>query len=450
MFDRRETGRQANGRSSIYLGRDGRWHGRVSVGLRPDGRPDRRHVTAKTQAAVTKKVRDLERARDARTLPDAGSRLLLRDWLDEWLRASALRVRPSTLNGYEVDIRRHIVPAIGMNRLDRLRPENIEHLYRTLRDHGLNVGSIHHVRRTLSKALHDAVRRGRLARNPVPDAHTPQYVPPQIEPLTANEARRILIAARAEPNGAAFVLALSLGLRRGEVLALRWRYVDLDGGRMRVSGSLSRRKWRHGCGNPALCAAPFHHIRSGCPGHPHARYPEGCPRLCRSDCTNHAQRCPRRRDGGLVIDETKTTGSRRPLPLPAPLRRVLREHRTAQDAARERAANLWVDNDLVFTGARGQPVDPNRHSEHWQHFLKRLGIRPARLHDARHTTATLLLVQGVDQRVVMDLFGWTSSAMANRYQHVVSELQTQAADRVADLLFGQDDPQPDPGGDEDA
>ena len=439
MSGKHEAGRQANLRSSMYLGADGRWHGRVSVGLRPDGRPDRRHVTGKTQAAVAKKVRALERARDAQTLPDAGSRLLLRDWLSEWLIASGLRVRPSTLNGYEVDIRRHIVPAIGMNRLDRLRPEHIEYLYRTLRDSGLNVGSIHHVRRTLSKALNDAVRRGRLTRNPVADAHTPQYVPPPIEPLTTVEARRILNATRDEPNGTAFVLALSLGLRRGEVLALRWRDVDLSAGTLRISGSLARRKWRHGCRDATTCAAPYHHTREGCPRHSPARFPRGCPRPCPDNCTEHAQRCPRRRDGGLVIDHPKTMHSRRPLPLPEPLRAALREHRRRQDEARELAADLWLDNDLVFTGARGQPVDPNRHSEHWQRLLKRLGIRPARLHDARHTTATLLLVQGVDQRVVMDLFGWTSSAMANRYQHVVSELQAQAADRVADLLFDPDD-----------
>lgn len=431
--------RQPNHRSSIYLGNDRRWHGRVSVGLRPDGRPDRRHVRGKTQAEVTRKVRELERARDARAVPEARqSRVVLREWLREWLDASALRVRPSTLNGYEVDIRRHIIPAIGANQVDRLRPEHVEYLYATMLNNGLGVGTVHHVRRTLSKALNDAVRRGRLTRNPVSDAHTPRYVAPAIEPLTATEAQSILIAARDEPNGAAFVLALSLGLRRGEVLGLRWRDIDLEAGRLRVSGSLSRRRWRHGCHDPASCAAPFHHTRSGCPGHASTKYPRGCPRPCPRGCTKHAHRCPQRRDGGVVRDDTKTAKSDRVVPLPIPLRAVLTEQRLRQDAARERAANLWTERDFVFTGTHGQPVDPNRHSEHWQRFLARLQIRPARLHDARHTTATLLLVLGVDQRVVMDLLGWTTSAMANRYQHVVSEIQTQAIDRITDVLFGPD------------
>jgi len=283
--------------------------------------------------------------------------------------------------------------------------------------HGyLSIGSIHHVRRTLSKALNDAVRRGQLARNPVAAAHTPQYVPPAIEPLTATEARTILSAARGEPNGAAFVLALSLGLRRGEVLALRWRDVDFDfdRGRLRISGSLSRRTWQHGCADAVACSAGNHHTGTGCRRHRGPRNPAGCPQPCPPDCQGHAQRCPHRRAGGLVIDATKTAKSQRILPLPGPLRAVLAEHRQHQDTARALAADLWQDNDLVFTGARGQPVDPNRHSEHWQDFLKRIGVRPARLHDARHTTATLLLVQGVDQRVVMDLFGWTSGTMANR------------------------------------
>jgi len=432
------AGRQSNGRSSIYRDQDGRWHGRVTVGIRPDGRADRRHVTGKTQPAVVKKVRELEQARAAKNVPDAGLRVTLQAWLEEWLEASTLRVRRSTLNGYEVDIRRHIVPAVGLNRLDRLRPEHVEHLYRTLNNEGLSVGTIHHVRRTLSKALNDAVRRGRLARNPVAAAHTPQYLPPAIEPLTTGDARRILSAARHEPNGATFVLALSLGLRRGEVLALHWRDVDLKTGVLSITGSLSRRTWRHGCINVAPCNSSHHHGNAGCPRHRGPRYPSGCPRPCQPGCTGHAQLCPQRVGGGLVIDATKTARSKRVVPLPAPLRTVLLEHRELQDAARERATELWDDQDLVFTGTRGQAVDPNRHSEHWNAFLKRIGVRPARLHDARHTTATLLLVQGVDQRVVMDLFGWTSGAMANRYQHVVSEVQAAAADRVADLLFGDD------------
>jgi integrase len=429
--------RTSNGRSSIYLGADGRWHGRISVGLKPDGGADRRHVTAATQKEVTRKVRALEKARTDGAVTDAGRAPILEQWLDDWLASSSLRVRSSTLAGYQVDIRKHIVPAIGRHRLDRLLPEHIEHLYlMMLAKDGIGVGSVHHVRRTLSKALNDAKARGRISRNPVSLAHTPRYTPPDIQPLTTAEARKILVAASDELNGCAFIIALSLGLRRGEVLALHWSDLDLEVRRLTVGQSLSRRAWHHGCDNVRRCVEGRHHGPLGCRKHSLKAYPSGCPRPCTAPCTAHAATCPQRRGGGLVLDEPKTQKSRRTLPLPVPLVDALRTHRRAQAEARLLAGSMWQDNDFVFTGATGQPVDPNRHSEHWAAFVLRLGVRPARLHDARHTAATLLLVQGVDQRVVMDMFGWTSGSMTSRYQHVVPELQEEASRRMTELLWG--------------
>ena len=99
---------------------------------------------------------------------------------------------------------------------------------------------------------------------------------------------------------------------------------------------------------------------------------------------------------------------------------------------------MWHDSGLVFTNLTGGGVAPADHSLHWTAFLERSGVRPARLHDARHTAATLLLVQGVDQRVVMSMFGWTSPAMTTRYQHVVPELVEEANRRMGELLWGDD------------
>ncbi|HEY3546069.1 MAG TPA: site-specific integrase [Propionicimonas sp.] len=393
-------------RSSIYQGSDGRWYGYVTMGLKPDGSPDRRKRSAASRQAVTRKVRELERKRDEQSALPAGWTPRLEDWLRDWLKSTALRVRPSTLDGYTVDVSNHIVPAIGKHRLADLQPEHIEHLYTVLLAKGLSAGSVHHVRRTLNKSLNDAVRRRRIPRNPVALAHTPRYDPPDIEPLTVAEARRILAAADTERNGAAFMLAISLGLRRGEVLGLAWADVDLDAGRLDVRHQLERRRWRHGCPDPLSCIAEK-------------------PTLC-----------PQRTGGGLVLAELKTKQSRRSLPLPAPLVAALRRHRQQQREARIHAGSVWEECGLVFINVYGRPIDPGDHSVHWTKFLEHLGIRPARLHDARHTAATLLLVQGVDQRVVMGMFGWTSAAMTTRYQHVVPELVNEASRRMSDLLWG--------------
>ncbi len=399
--------RAGNMRSSIYQGSDGRWYGYVTMGIKPDGAPDRRKRSGPSRQAVTRKVRELERKRDEQSALPAGWTPRLEDWLRDWLTSTALRVRPSTLNGYTVDVENHIVPAIGRHRLADLQPEHIEHLYKVLFAKDLGAGSVHHVRRTLNKSLNDAVRRRRIPRNPVALAHAPRYDPPDIEPLTVAEAKGILRAAESERNGVAFMLAISLGLRRGEVLGLAWPDVDLDTGQLDVRHQLERRRWRHGCPDPLACIADK---------------PTGCPQ---------------RAGGGLMLTELKTKQSRRSLPLPAPLVLALRRHRQQQREARIHAGSVWEETGLVFTNVYGRPIDPRDHSVHWTAFLERLGIRPARLHDARHTAATLLLVQGVDQRVVMGMFGWTSAAMTTRYQHVVPELVNEASRRMADLLWGQ-------------
>jgi hypothetical protein len=124
--------RAGNQRSSSFLSRDGRWYGFVSMGIRPDGSPDRRKRTGATHAEVVRKVRALERERADRSALPAGRSPRLDAWLTEWLRATAVRVRPSTLSGYTVDVHRHINPTIGKHRLDALQPEHIEHLYTVL------------------------------------------------------------------------------------------------------------------------------------------------------------------------------------------------------------------------------------------------------------------------------------------------------------------------------
>ena len=319
-----------------------------------------------------------------------------------------VRMRPVCyrLYGYTTDVQAHIVPTIGKHRFTDLEPEHVEYLYTVLLAKGLNVGSVHHVRRTLNKALNDAVRRRRIPRNPVSLAHTPRYDAPEIHPLTVAGARTLMAAADDEPNGVAFMLAISLGLRRGEVLGLSWADVDLELRHVRVPQQMERRRYRHGCEDPTRC--------------------DGRP-----------SKCPKRRDGGLVLAELKTRQSKRTLPMPAPMIEALRRHRQAQLKARIYAGSERQESELVFTPVTGRPIDPSDHSVHWVKFLEGAGVRPARLHDARHAAATLLLVQGVDQRVVMEMLGWTSPTMTARYQHVVPELVEEANRRMSELLWGE-------------
>lgn len=396
--------RASNGRSSIYQSRDGRWHGWVTLGVKEDGSTDRRHRTGGTRKEVTAKVRLLEKLRDAGITSDAGRVPTVGAWLAHWVENIARPgIKPKTFVGYETDVRVHATPAIGQHRLDRLQPEHIERMFAAMAAKGSSPGTVHHVRRTLVTAFNEAVARGRIPRNPAKLATVPRLPNYEIEPLTVDQARTILVAAEKERNGAAWIIAVSLGLRRGEVLALRWTDLDADQQTLTVRRALSRLSWRHGCSGT-------------------------CGRKRGADC-------PERHGGGLVFDEPKSHSAMRTLALPLPLVATLRSHRQTQLKERMLAGTLWEDNGLVFAQPNGRPLDPDRHTAAWNEFLAMAGVRPARLHDARHTAATLLLVQGVDTRTVMALMGWSHVAMTTRYQHVVPELRREAAERMGEALW---------------
>ena len=395
----RGAGRAPNKSSSAYKGGDGYWHGRVSMGLDDHGEPDRRHVMGATRAEVTRKIRELERLRDSGRAAAAGRAPTVGEWLDHWLENIAARtVRRRTLDGYRTYIQRYAIPALGAHRLDRLQPEHVEALYTRMERDGLAPGTVHSLHRILRAALNEAVRRDKMLRNPVVRARPPRLVEREMEPLTRHEAARLVEVANEQPNGARWSVALALGLRQGEALGLSWDDVDLDTGVLTVRRALQRHTARHGCGG-------------GC-GH------------------QRATNCPQRIDGGLVLVEPKTRAGRRRIALPAPLVDLLRSHRREQLAERLRAGTVWEDHGLVFCQPTGRPIDPRADWKHWKALLAAAGVRDARLHDARHTAATLLLVQGVNARTVMDVMGWTEARMLSRYQHVVDELRHDAADRI--------------------
>jgi len=153
--------RTPNLRSSIYQGADGRWHGWVTMGVKEDGSPDRRHRTAKTETEVTGKVQELERKRDRGTAGKAGKPLTVADWLGIWLTTVAPRtVAQSTLDStYEPKVRRWIIPYLGKHRLDRLQPEHLDAFYTKLAAEGLKPNTVVQIHRILSRALKVAWKR---------------------------------------------------------------------------------------------------------------------------------------------------------------------------------------------------------------------------------------------------------------------------------------------------
>src|SRR3712207_7888487 len=235
------AGRASNGESTIYKGADGRWHGYVSVGFKLAGTLDRRHVSSKNRGVVVAKVRELERKRDDGTVsttsaPTVGA------WLEHWLTTIApRRVRQRALESYESAVRKHLIPGLGRHRLDRLRPEHLDQLYTALLDTGYSPAPVLRNHRILSRALTVAVQRGHVPRNVAGLVDPPAQRPSDIATaLDLGEARAVLHAAAGVRNSARWTVALALGLRQSEALALQWKDIDPLAGTLTVRRSIHR------------------------------------------------------------------------------------------------------------------------------------------------------------------------------------------------------------------
>jgi integrase len=383
---RKKGTRRPNGASSIYYSEyDGLWHGRVTVGVRDDGRPDRRHVKRKSEGEVINKVRELEQQRESGKVRKTGQSWTVEKWLTHWVEnIAAPTVRPNTLIGYRAAVYGHLIPGIGAHRIDKLQPEHLERLYRNLAAKTgrhrklLRPATIHQVHRTVRTALGEALRRGHIVTNPAQIARPPRIPEEEIIPFTKEEAGRILATCKTRRNGVRFVVALTLGLRKGEALGLQWRDIDFTNRTLTIRRSLQPVKWNHGCGD--------------------------------KPCGRHAGHCPSKHGGGVVAQETKTRAGRRVVGIPADVAQALKDHRADQQREREHAGDQWHDEGWVFANSFGRPVHPRTDHDEWKALLKAAEVRNARLHDARHTAATMLLVLGVPSRAVMDVMAGRRSA----------------------------------------
>jgi integrase len=385
------------------------------MGRGPDGKEDRRHVTGRTQSDVARKVKALEKQREAGTVVVTGGTTVAA-YLAGWIaRKEKMRaVRERTVLGYRTD-EKHVVAAIGKVRVDRLGPANIEHLWGYMLDRDLRVA---HCRRTLNAALNDAVRRGLLVRNPIKVADTPRDETTEIDPYDTAQMIALLAASIGERNGTRWAVGM-LGLRQGEVLGLRWNDLDIPSntdtkGVLIVRQQLRRAAWRHGCSDPGRCLT-----KAGTP-------------------TKRGADCPQRWGGGLKLSAPKSTAARRTLTLPIGVTDELRSHRKAQLAERM-ASEVWEqgpDGGWVFPNEIGGPTDPNRDGRDFKALCLKAGVPPRRLHDLRHSAATMMLESDLDLKTVGQVLGHSQIALTARYSHILEDRKSVAADRIDVALFG--------------
>ncbi len=405
--------RRANGEGTITKRTDGRYHAAAYV-YRPDGTRVRKFVYGKTREDVGNKLIELQE-KTRQGIPAATSAMAFGDFLTYWLAAIAPnRLKPATLNSYEGLSRLYIKPALGKKKLNRLSPTDIRLFLAAFKGGCLcclrgvdaarakddrtccavnkccrrrpSARTVQYVHAVLRSALQQAVREELIARNVARIVETPTVEPQEVQPLDAAEARILLKTARNHRLYALWLLLISTGLRRGEALALTWSDIDLAAGQLRVRRNLQRIKRE------------------------------------------------------LLFGTPKTARSLRTVSLPKRCVDALIAHKAQQDEERKVADSKWQPvpdqpNGLVFTTATGRATDPRSLNRMLTILCRNAKVRRVRVHDLRHTCASLLLAQGVDARTIMETLGHSTITMTlDTYAHVMQTTLKAAADRMEDAL----------------
>jgi integrase len=360
--------KRGNGEGTIYQRADGRW---VAAAYGADGA--RRFYYGPTRADVAAKLAATFEAR-LRAAPPAPRDLTVAAWSQEWLEITQKSLRPGGWRKHDERMRNHVLPAIGRIRLAALAADDLDRLYAKCLAAGLSARSVHHIHATLHAALALAVRRDKVVRNVADLVDPPRSAPREMTTFSESEYRTFLSAARADPNEGAFLaVAATTGMRKSEVLGLRWKDVDLDRGEVHLATVLERR------------------------------------------------------GGEVTFAQPKTKGSRRHIQLTREAVEALRRRRTHQREQRVAAGPGWADYDLVFTRVDGRPFSESSLNRHFKALLAANDLPSLRIHDLRHTAATVLLGRGVHQKIVSEMLGHSRTAITlDLYSHVTPTMQREA------------------------
>ena len=363
--------RRGQGEGSIYYREDEkRW---VASFIGEDGK--RRYRSGKTRKEAYEKFQQaLQEQKQGKLI--TGTHQTLRQYLEYWLDAvckpPALRI--SSYEKYRKLINTYILPALGHIPLQKLTPQHVQALYRKKGDDGLSSKMINSIHGVLHKALGNAVRWNLVSRNICDLVSPPRIVKPTIESLTMEQAHKLLEAVRGHRLEVLLIVALTTGIRRGELLALRWSEVDLEEQRIQVRRTVD-------------------YI---------TRY-------------------------GYVETEPKTAAGKRLIALPYFVANILKQHRLQQLEAKLKVGRAWEDRDLVFTDLHGGYFNPRYLGKLFDKVLAETGLPHMRFHDLRHSAATLLLSMGVHLKVVQEILGHSTITMtADIYSHVLPSMQEDA------------------------
>jgi len=372
--------RRGNGEGSITRRKDGLYMARYWVETSKG--PKRKTLYGKKREEVADKLaRALAERADGIVYDDEN--LTVGEYLDYWLKGSVRgSVRQSTFDRYEIAVRVHIKPALGRLKLKKLTPAHLAGFYQDRLAVGFAPASVNKLHVTLHKALDQAVKWHMVPRNVAEAVTAPRPTPDEMRTLSAKETHRFLEAARGDKLETLYVVAVTTGMRQGELLALKWQDIDLENACVSVRRTITMSR------------------------------------------------------GRILLGEPKTKKSRRTIHLTVAAVRALREHLNRQMEHMQRPGDLYRDQGLVFASKVGTPINPtNLRRRSLASLLKRAGLPHIRFHDLRHTCATLLLGRNVHPKYVQELLGHANIAITlDTYSHVIPGMGDQTARAMEDAL----------------
>ncbi|WP_165956480.1 tyrosine-type recombinase/integrase [Kribbella antibiotica] len=379
------SSRRVVGEGTIYHRKDGRWEGSVFA-TTVSGKRKKVSVYGATRKIAREKLN--EKIRDeSRNIPVSDQSWTVGGYLDHWLQeVVAKKNRPRTLELYEAVVRNHLKPALGAIRLQNLTGRDVQSFLDEKFETTTTIRSIHLMRSVLRIALGKAERQELIHRNVAKLVELKPYQRKKVKPWSADEARQFLVAASSHAWHLAYVMVLLYGLRRGEVLGLRWTDVDFKRSRFEVTQQIQR-------------------IGSV-----------------------------------LIASPVKTEAGERSLPLIEAIRRsveALHINRFGHEPVDESASQIPIDS-LVFLSATGTPIDPKNFARTFHEISDRSGLRRVTLHQAsRHTSATLLKQLGVPDRDIQLILGHAHVTTTQQiYQHEDLEGQRRGLTRAGEVLLG--------------
>ena len=365
---------------SIRRRSESSWELTVDLGRDSNGRRRRRYTNVKgTKSKAQRKLRELVSALDQGASLDQ-SEVSVGDFLSSWLTSYAdVNTGPRSAEGYRQKIRLHITPYIGDVRLTKLSPQHVQNLYSQLHDKGLSARSIIHCHRILKGALKRAMKWGLLGWNVCETVDPPKAVRKEMKAMTFEEVQLFLTAAAESPYRVFFFVSTYTGMRRSELLGLRWSSTDLERGTISIHETLQRITGQ-----------------------------------------------------GLQVLPTKTASARRMIPIPKDVVTVLTGFRIKQQQDCETLGSAWKTSDLVFRHPDLRPFDPNTLSHAFSDVIKKAGMSGVRLHDLRHTHASLMLKKHVDPKTISARLGHSSVVITlDTYSHLLPGMQEEAIERFS-------------------